>query len=216
LKKTRRLKSEANTLPVPVGPGDSHERVLAEIVATGIAGNAFTIKTYGGGTFGELSLRECIAALKASTEDAQRRDTKRAESMLVAQATALNAMFGELARRAAINMGEYMDACERYMRLALKAQSQCRATLETLANIQNPPVVFARQANIAHGPQQVNNGAGETGGGMKSSDPPALEAAPGLTEGMLPPAHTNGAGTNARTRARETTPIAAKRTIGGT
>ncbi len=44
------------------------------------------------------------------------------------------------------------------MRLALKAQSQCRATLETLATIKNPPVVFARQANIANGPQQVNNG----------------------------------------------------------
>jgi len=30
-------------------------------------------------------------------------------------------------------------------------------TLETLAQIMNPPVVFARQANIAQGPQQVNN-----------------------------------------------------------
>jgi hypothetical protein len=42
------------------------------------------------------------------------------------------------------------------MRMALKAQSQCRQTLETLATIKNPPVVFARQANIAQGPQQVN------------------------------------------------------------
>ena len=46
------------------------------------------------------------------------------------------------------------------MRLALKAQGQCRATLETLAAIKNPPVVFARQANINNGgQQQVNNGA---------------------------------------------------------
>lgn len=28
---------------------------------------------------------------------------------------------------------------------------------ETLANIKNPPVVYARQANIANGPQQINN-----------------------------------------------------------
>lgn len=42
--------------------------------------------------------------------------------------------------------------------LALKAQGQCRATVEALAAIKNPPVVFAKQANIAHGPQQVNNG----------------------------------------------------------
>ena len=32
------------------------------------------------------------------------------------------------------------------------------AQLETLANIKNPPTVFAQQANIAHRPQQVNNG----------------------------------------------------------
>jgi hypothetical protein len=42
------------------------------------------------------------------------------------------------------------------MRLAFKAQSQSRATIETLAAIKNPPVVFTRQANIANGPQQVN------------------------------------------------------------
>ena len=45
------------------------------------------------------------------------------------------------------------------MRMAMKAQNQCRMTLETLATIKNPPVVFARQANINNGgQQQVNNG----------------------------------------------------------
>ena len=45
-----------------------------------------------------------------------------------------------------------------FTRLAFKAQAQCRATIETLALLKNPsPAVFARQANIAHGPQQVNN-----------------------------------------------------------
>lgn len=34
-----------------------------------------------------------------------------------------------------------------------KAQSQCRATLETLAAIKNPPVIYAKQANISNGPQ---------------------------------------------------------------
>jgi hypothetical protein len=70
----------------------------------------------------------------------------------------LNAIFSELARRAALNMGDYIEASEKYMKLALRAQAQCRATIETLAAIKNPPV-FARQANIANGPQQVNNGS---------------------------------------------------------
>jgi hypothetical protein len=42
--------------------------------------------------------------------------------------------------------------------MALRAQSQCRATLETLAAIKNPPIVYARQANVTTGPQQINNG----------------------------------------------------------
>jgi hypothetical protein len=47
------------------------------------------------------------------------------------------------------------------MRLALRVQSQRRATLEALSVIKNPPhPTFVKQANIAHGPQQVvNNGA---------------------------------------------------------
>jgi hypothetical protein len=51
---------------------------------------------------------------------------------------------------------DHVDRLEQYMRLALKAQSQCRATLETLAQMKNPPV-FTPQANVA-GQQVVNNG----------------------------------------------------------
>jgi hypothetical protein len=47
---------------------------------------------------------------------------------------------------------------ETYLRLALKAQSQSRASIESLAQIKNPPVVYARQANFANGPQRVNSG----------------------------------------------------------
>ena len=85
-------------------------------------------------------------------------DIGQGESMLITQAHTLDAIFNNLARRAARNFGEYLQAGETYMRLALKAQSQCRATLETLAAVKNPPIVYARQANIAAGPQQVNNG----------------------------------------------------------
>jgi hypothetical protein len=43
------------------------------------------------------------------------------------------------------------------MRLAFKTQTQCRATLETLSALKNPPV-FTRQATITGGPRQINNG----------------------------------------------------------
>ena len=46
---------------------------------------------------------------------------------------------------------------ERFMKLGLRAQNQCRSTLETLALLENPTMVFTHQADVAHGPQQVNN-----------------------------------------------------------
>ena len=84
---------------------------------------------------------------------------KQVEGMLLSQAHALNAMFTSLAERA--TKQEYMKNLEAFTRLALKAQSQCRATLETLADIKQPRhVVIAQQANLAH-QQQVNNGTGQ-------------------------------------------------------
>lgn len=85
-------------------------------------------------------------------------DLRRAEGLLIAQAHALDNIFANLARR---STGQQLLAqWEAYMRMAMKAQNQCRMTLETLATIKNPPVVFAKQANINNGgQQQVNNGA---------------------------------------------------------
>ncbi len=98
------------------------------------------------------------AAIREQQVLASRGDLSRAEAMLIAQAHTLDALFCKLTHRATLNMGEYLDAAEKYMRMALRAQSQCRATLETLALLKNPPnPTFIRQANVAHGPQQVNN-----------------------------------------------------------
>lgn len=83
-------------------------------------------------------------------------DMAEAEAMLMSQATALQSLFARLVERAV--MQEHMPNLESFMRMALRAQSQCRATLETLATIKNPPIIYARQANVTTGPQQVNNG----------------------------------------------------------
>ena len=139
--------------------GVSQERQLADLGADGIVSNAMTTTTFLSPTQPNLSITELVASVKAHGEKVNGNNMAAAEQILTAQAIALNAIFSEMARRAALNLGEHLDATDRYMRLALKAQGQCRATLETLAAVKNPPVVFARQANIAHGPQQVNNGA---------------------------------------------------------
>ena len=140
-------------------PSKTEDRQFADLVSDGLASNAATAIRFIKQEHGDVSLTELVASLREQGEAVNRGDLAAAERMLSAQAVALNAVFAEMARRAALNMGEHLGATESYMRLALKAQSQSRATVETLAAIKNPPVVFARQANINNGgQQQVNNG----------------------------------------------------------
>lgn len=150
--------SKSNTLKVAEIEGKTPDRVIAEVALSPMALNALTASTFSKGSFGELDLTTSVDVLREKTETVNKGDLSGLEATLTAQAVALDAIFTELARRGAMNMGEYLNAAETYLRLALKAQSQCRATLETLANIKNPPVAYVRQANIAHGHQQVNNG----------------------------------------------------------
>ncbi len=149
-------KSRAIVAELPANK--SMEAVIAELAASPIPTSAAVTVDFASGAFGEVSLMEAIGVLTDKVAAVKRGDLGGVEATLTAQAVALNSIFGEMARRSAANMGRQVDVCERYMRLALKAQNQCRATLETLAEIKNPPVVIARQANFAAGPQQVNNG----------------------------------------------------------
>ena len=104
---------------------------------------------------GELDLAELIRELGNRCQEVHDGSLRRAENMLISQAHSLDAMFANLARRAIAQ--ERLQQYEAHMKLALRAQNQCRATLETLAALKNPQVVFAKQANFANGPQQVNN-----------------------------------------------------------
>ena len=105
----------------------------------------------------ELDLKDMVMALQSQVDEVQRGDVKCAESMLVSQCVTLNAIFAEMARRAALNMNDNIQATESYMRMALKAQNQARSTLETLFALKNPTLVIAKQANFTTGHQQVNN-----------------------------------------------------------
>ncbi len=100
---------------------------------------------------------DAIDVLREQSAAANRGDLSRAESMLMAQATALQSIFARLVERGM--SGLTLPTFEINMRMALRAQNQCRATLETLSAIKNPPIVYARQANVTTGPQQINNGA---------------------------------------------------------
>ncbi|MDM7950087.1 hypothetical protein [Hydrogenophaga sp.] len=149
--------SKTHVLEIEGDPKDI-EKLYAESAVGGMVSNMMLMQTFGKRLNGEVGITQAVKALRSTLKEVHAGSLQSSETLLYSQAVALNAMFAELACRAGLNMGSYPQAAESYMRLALKAQSQCRNTLETLANIKNPPVVFARQANISNGPQQVNNG----------------------------------------------------------
>ncbi len=165
--------TKARALKVAAEPGKSREALIADAATAANVPAAAVILDFAKPTWGELSLGDVLDSLNSHADKIKGGDLARVEAMLGGQAAALNTMFAELARRGAANMGQYIDAAETYLKLALRAQSQCRATLETFAAIKNPPVVFAKQANIAHGPQQVNNNAASIARAEPIENPPS-------------------------------------------
>jgi hypothetical protein len=166
----KRKTTESDALRVTKQPTETDVQAIAYTVLRPTVQAACTLRQFNAQD--NVTLNALVDALAEQSKLASEGKLDRAEAMLVSQAHTLDTIFNSLARRAAANMGEYLQAAETYMRLALRAQSQSRATLETLSVIKNPPVLFAKQANIAHGHQQVNNGNAATVARGKTEKPP--------------------------------------------
>lgn len=177
-KSLHRVPADGQTTPktaIVAEPVPSQGRVFAEIVAVGPLASAVTLELFANTTMtrdsGPMVTRsDCLHVLVDAIDRARSGNLKDVEGMLAVQAITLNTVFNTLAHRAASNLNSSLSTAEAYLRLALKAQNQSRMTIETLANIKNPPTVFAKQANIAH-QQQVNNGVP-----MRCSGPHAHES----------------------------------------
>jgi hypothetical protein len=170
----RKKKAEPATLPAKAGkatgsnvveialePGKSQDRLLAETALNPTVLSAASCVGLTKNLFGDSDLMETANALKDQVTKAKGGDLSDADRMLVTQAYTLDSLFHNLLRRGLSNAGDgrYLDAATRYLTLAMKAQAQARCTWETLSKIHNPPSpTFIRQANVANGPQQVNNG----------------------------------------------------------
>ncbi|MDH3636393.1 MAG: hypothetical protein OES20_16970 [Gammaproteobacteria bacterium] len=148
-------KPNSNQINVYVQPDENQGMGLARGVLRPSVQAAVTLKAYDN-AFGDIELNCLIDSLVEQTKASNDGDMSRAEAMLTTQAHTLDAIFNNLASRAI--KAEYMNNLDIYLKLALRAQSQCRATWEALSAIKNPPIMgYVGQANIAQGPQQVNN-----------------------------------------------------------
>jgi hypothetical protein len=168
-KKTKApAKKDPNTINAPLEKGQSKENKLAKLMLSPSTLNAVAAQEFIKPTAGEIDLEEAILITREKTKKVNDGDLSELEATLIAQVVSLNTIFAILAKRS--DSCNYMNQMETNLLLALKAQAQCARTIEVLAAIKNPPVVFAKQANIAHGHQQVNNGRQSTHAGK--TNPP--------------------------------------------
>ncbi len=122
----------------------------------------------------DVDIGELVTTMQTRFKEVNDGDLSTLEAMLVGQATALQTMFTSLAMKA-VNQ-EYLKNYQSFMVLALKAQAQSRATISALVDLKYPKqtATFVKQANIANGNQQINNGAALSHAGNIQSEPNKL------------------------------------------
>ena len=131
---------------------DTRSQSLAKLATTSTL-SAFTLKSYSSAG-DDLEVPDLVVEMRKAGDEAVAGDMGRVERMLANQLMTLDAIFNNMAQRS--HRQDTFKGIEVLMRLALKAQAQARSTAEALAVIKNP-MPYIKQANIAHGHQQVNN-----------------------------------------------------------
>lgn len=138
------------------GPKPSRKELLAELsvrpeMRHSMAAMQFTAPFMGE----EAEWSDLTTAYQKQLSNAAQGNLDNISRMLMAQALTLDSIFTRMAERAAANMREFPDATKKYMLLALKAQSNSRATLEALARIHQPREQIVKHVNVNEGGQAV-------------------------------------------------------------
>lgn len=145
-----------NSLVVEQTADETGAQAMARKLLEPSLRHALSASAFAGKVLGDVEgpgIMDFVGHVQSATGKAKKGDLAMASEMLAAQAITLDSMFTELARRTALNMGEYIGAAERYGRLALKAQSNCRATVEALAKLHQPREQTVRHVHVSEGGQ---------------------------------------------------------------
>lgn len=100
-------------------------------------------------------LTEFEWSIKERADKAASGDLGDVSALFMAQALSLDSIFTEYARIALVNVSSNLEASERYMRLAIKAQSNSRATLDALSKLHQPREQTVRHVHVNEGGQAV-------------------------------------------------------------
>jgi hypothetical protein len=135
------------TLPAESASGRTEEEKRANIALAPEFKAAVTAQAYAP-LIGETDLAALLKRLGEMSTGSVKDNARDIEYMLTSQAIALDSIFNRLAIQAHASIGKHPKVVDTYLRLALKAQSQCRATAETLANLKSPRQHIS-QTNVA-------------------------------------------------------------------
>ena len=152
---TKALTTKKKNAPAKQDKQTESER-YAKISLSASSMSAVLSADFSKSMFPDVKLADSISALREKITTIQNGDMQPIEAMLIGQAQALQTMFVSLGRQAVTKTG--LQQYTAFMNLALKAQSQSRATIQALIELKYPKqATFVKQANIANGNQQVNN-----------------------------------------------------------
>lgn len=152
---TKQLSTKKKTPPANQGKQSESEKYAKVSLSASFMG-AILADSFTGTILPETKITDVASALSDKITTIQNGDMQPIEAMLISQAYALQTMFVTLGRMAASKT--QLNQYTAFMNMALKAQSQSRATIQALTELKYPKqATFVKQANIANGHQQVNN-----------------------------------------------------------
>ena len=110
----------------------------------------------------DMDVPTLLETLRAHTKAVKDGNADALEASLVGQSEALQALFVRLAELAM--QQDRVSNLSALMKLALRAQSQYRSTVEAVSQFKKPPAIY--QANFTTGTQQINFGQTQLSGAI--------------------------------------------------
>lgn len=153
--------AKSKALQITVEKGQTNAEAVARKLLGPVNRHGNLAPLFGGAFVGRLpedatpGIVEYANELQARFEKVRTGDLAEASDLLLAQSLTLDGIFTEMARRAACNLDQYPAATELFMRLALKAQAQSRASVEALARLHQPREQTVRHVHVNEGGQAI-------------------------------------------------------------
>jgi hypothetical protein len=153
----KKTKDDKNAITLNAKTDAEKTKRLGELAVSAKVLNAALAKPLIDSVIDDISLANISEGINQQIDEVKAGDMTSIEAMLVSQANSLQMMFVSLGRSAMNQTG--LPQYTAKFNLALKAQAQSRATIQALIELKYPKQTnFVKQANIANGHQQINNG----------------------------------------------------------